>query len=362
MSTGEANLRKAAVLVRTLDADSAAALLAQLSPAEAARIRAAIRALGPVDPNEQTSVLAEFRRARPVGTNPVGRGVELALSNKGGDLAAATTPPAAGGKQKRFEFLENAPTSVLVSHLAREHAQTIAVVLAHLAPGHAAEVLAALPENCQIETIERLSTLGDTDSESVAVLESELAAWVEKRMRGRARRGGRQGVLADILAAADAKTRAALGRKIAPPSVAKPAPATSPRDNNVIEKQKPILESSGIVPRPIDRPDARRQPVVDRVSVPGIEFEHLVYLDDASLTAVLQSVDANVLALALAGSSDRLIDRICARMPKAVARAFQREVRRLGPTRLSDVEAAQRLVADFAAQRLAQRRASANWA
>jgi flagellar motor switch protein FliG len=82
----------------------------------------------------------------------------------------------------------------------------------------------------------------------------------------------------------------------------------------------------------------------------------LIHLDDRTLANVLREVDANALALALAGSDDVLVDRICDQMPKRMAKTFRRELRRLGPTRLSDVEAAQRLVAHHAALQLAQRR------
>jgi CelD/BcsL family acetyltransferase involved in cellulose biosynthesis len=115
-------------------------------------------------------------------------------------------------------------------------------------------------------------------------------------------------------------------------------------------------------PSPGARPlPARHSPRVPtprpvRPPLPRIEFDQLNQLDDRTLASVLKATDANVLALALAGSREELIDRICAQMPARTARAFRRELHRLGPTRLSDVEAAQRVVAEVAAQLLAQRR------
>ena len=73
---------------------------------------------------------------------------------------------------------------------------------------------------------------------------------------------------------------------------------------------------------------------------------------------MLGAADPNVLALALAGSGDELVDRICEQMPKRIAKAFRRELRKLGPTRLSDVEAAQRAIAELAAQQLTERQAT----
>ncbi|HVT29159.1 MAG TPA: hypothetical protein VHE81_14180, partial [Lacipirellulaceae bacterium] len=64
MATIDANLRKAAVFLRSLDTDTAAMMLGQLSADEAAAIRRAMRALGPVDAEEQADVVAELCRAR----------------------------------------------------------------------------------------------------------------------------------------------------------------------------------------------------------------------------------------------------------------------------------------------------------
>ena len=361
MTNTASNLRKAAVLIRSLDAESAAGLLAQLSPAEAASVRQAIRALGPIDPDEQADILAEFRRVQPMAAQSARGGVELSLSKPADDagLPPGVKQQSNGGNEKRFDFLENAPTSVLVSHLSREHAQTIAVVLSHLAPAHAAEVLAALPQKLQADTIERLCVLGETDSASVAVLESELATWLAKRVGGRAERGQRRDTMAAILAAADPKTRTALLQTVRSHKLAvadQGPPAIARKEKTTIKASKSVRRSSN---RTALRTDGRYEPQSPAPSprpLPRIDFDHLIHLDDRTLAAVLHNVDATALALALAGSSDELVDRICNQMPKGPARAFQREVRRLGPTRLSDVEAAQRLVVRVAAQQLAQRR------
>ena len=199
------------MLLRSLDADTAAIMLAQLSPEEAASIRGAIRALGPVDPDEQADVLAEFRRTRPAAA---AHAVEWRRAGALVACSAATTSARGHRASKQrvrppngSSFWHNASTSALVPFLAREHAQTIAVVLSHLAPARAAAVLAELPEKLQADTIERLSALGETDPESVTVLERELAAWLATRGDDRGTIARRRETVTTILAAADAKTR-----------------------------------------------------------------------------------------------------------------------------------------------------------
>jgi flagellar motor switch protein FliG len=367
-----ANIRKAAVLLRSLDADTATMMLSQLSRAEAATIRVALRDLGPLDQEEQADVAAEFRRVRPmVGENAVGA-VELSLSSD------ATTEASDPNKlkeplrsTKRFDFLVGASTNAVVAVLVREQAQTVAVVLAHLAPERAASILAALPEKLQADTVERLSVLGETDPESVTVIERELAVWLATRTGDRGTMARRRESVTRILAATDPKTRRSIvsnlrlrGRLIAtdiaplehtdeklqtkPQNL--PLRMSSMQPAEVHSALKSHLISDKATARPLQTPPTRT------IAQPRVEFDQLVHFDTAALSAVLREVDANVLALALAGSHDELVDRITSQMPKRIARVFRRELRKLGPTKLSDVAGAQQIVADAAARYLMRRR------
>jgi flagellar motor switch protein FliG len=365
MMNVDPNLRKAAVLLRSLDADTATVMLGRLSAEEAAKIRAAMRAVGQVESGEQADVMAELRGTRPTKQYASDAGdVELALSSSfsdetyGGRGAFSAVANGAAGDSKRFEFLENAPTHALVPHLAREHAQTIAVVLSQLPPERAAAVLAALPQKVQAETVERLSTLGETDPECVSALKRELETWAAQRDGLRAGNGRRRDTMAAILAAADAKSRgqilsnmkdhkAALAKQFSPRQMERPVPAATIARSPV---EKAFVAAADA---PIRQPVAMPAPRVE-VRLPRISFDDLAEVDSRTLSAVLRQVDANVLALALAGSREELVDRICEQMPKRTAREFRRQLRRLGPTRLSDVEGAQRAVAQIAARQLSE--------
>jgi flagellar motor switch protein FliG len=373
MSNIDPHLRKAAVLLRSLDSDTATLMLSQLSAEEAAALRAAMRAVGSVENDEQAEVMAELRSdrvAKRVAKNAAHpAAVELELSSSFASNAYREESVTGGAASnaavsaKRFEFLENAPVSALVAHLAREHAQTIAVVLAHLAPERAAAVLAALPPKVQSETVERLSILGDTDPEYVGVVERELAAWAAKRDGTRGADGRRRDTMAAILAAADAKSRNQILSSMKDHKAAVTSQFAAPRREPRTIIQTRVSRSQ--IKRPVERkapepvvPAAPRAtaPPVPELQLPRIGFDDLTRLDARMLSAVLRQVDADLLALALAGSHEELVDRICDQMPKQTAREFRRQLRRLGPTRLSDVEAAQRAVAVVAARLLAERR------
>jgi flagellar motor switch protein FliG len=385
MTNSSSNLRKAAILLRSLDGETAATLLAQLSAGEAAALRAAIRELGPLDPEEQADVAAEFRREKPMASEPPGRGVELAISSADDALASANSIASHRTSNKRFEFLELAPANKIASCLAREHAQTIAVVLSQLTPERAITILAALPERIQAETMERLSNLGETDAEVVTVLERELADWLKKRGAETTNRRRGRNAVASILAAADAQTRstivanlkirnATLADEIEPTKQESAPTGRTPQSDeyrivrSIARRQQVNTQLRSLLPlkaelaERADALPASESPHSDRprmtahASLPRIDFDQLVHLDTRMVARLLAVADPTVLALALAGSNDELVDRFCEQMPKRIAKAFRRKLRRMGPTRLSDVEAAQRVVAEIAAQQLAERR------
>ena len=396
MTNTSQHIRKAAVLIRSLDAETAARLLAQLPPDEAAALRAAVAALGSFEPDEQADVAAEMRRSMHMGGGNAPDGVELQLTTTADEYGASndysvavqrSTAPPTGPIEKsratsgRFEFLEQAPIATLVRYLSREHVQTIAVVLSYLSPARAAAVLGALPSRQQADTLERLSVLGETDADSVKVVEQELAAWVSAQSSHR--RGPRSGGAANaILAAADMATRAGILANLkthkrhlaeqfgdpqpshstshkAPPKTEAPAVARTPPTKQLGTQIDSLRMTRAALAEGrtwnIPKPRGFSPPVERSVApLPRLQFDELVWLDTATLTAVVQEVDPKMLMLALVGSADELVERIAGLMPRKTAKAFRKQLRKLGPTRLSDVEAAQQAVARAAANRTAR--------
>jgi flagellar motor switch protein FliG len=349
MTATNANLRKAAILIRSLDVDAAAALLAQLSPAEAREVREAIQTLGTVDDDERADVSAEFRRIGPLATEDPRRGVELDLSSD--SSAAAWRDAAPHANARPFEFLEQAKVESLVPYLAREHAQTVAVVLAYLVPARAAQLLAALPEKLQVDALDRLSVLGDTDPSSLEVLERELADWVRRQQATRTRPTQRTDTVAAILAAAGQTARSEILANLAKHNhrlAHQVAPALPQRKPEPLAMPEPaLMPELAEIPQPV---------AVVAPRLPRLHIDDLARFDRSALTAVLRAVDSQVLVLALVGASEELTNRITDEMPAKVAKAFRKNLNCLGPTRLRDVEAAQVEVTSVAARILHARR------
>ena len=60
------------------------------------------------------------------------------------------------------------------------------------------------------------------------------------------------------------------------------------------------------------------------------------------------------LVLALAGASEEMVNHFTGKLTKKVSRAIRRRIQQLGPTRLSDMEAAQQAIVSRAARQLAR--------
>ncbi len=70
-------VRKAAILIASLDPQTADVLIEQMPPEQAAAVRAAIDTLGPVSPDEQQATIEEFFRIGPLVPEKSPPGIEL---------------------------------------------------------------------------------------------------------------------------------------------------------------------------------------------------------------------------------------------------------------------------------------------
>lgn len=203
-------LRKAAILVSTIDVRTGDSLLEQMGEAQANLVRAAVLELDDISESERESVLEEFLSSRPHRRDDAGSGVEIdaelarkfASSAKApaavirhpqdnpmeshidGSQKTATRSEAAAGEGRSnepagsshaaFQFLRDAEISRLVECLRKEHPQTIAVVVSHLAPEQAAQLFPAWPPSLRMEVMRRMERLDQTDPEVLRDIEQGL--------------------------------------------------------------------------------------------------------------------------------------------------------------------------------------------
>lgn len=310
-------LRKAAVLISALDDRTADALLEQMGPDQAAKVRSALVELDDIPAAEQQAVLAEFMRQQGGQSAEDTDDVSLELRS-----ALEATPPA---KPAEATPAEISPLAFLVNvsplHLARvlrnEQPQTVAVVVANLPPEPAAELLEKLPSTLATESLERLGWLETPTAQVLA----DVARWLQQQLGpAAANTAGRES-----LAHHNAVLAALQGR----------------RERSKVAGAEPtiLLQRYRLEP-------ARSAPTI----AAEVEFDELAQLDAEDLRRVLAAADPQLVLLALTGADERLVARIFRTLPARDAAVLRQRLEHPGPIRLREIEQAQRELAAVAAR------------
>jgi len=211
-----------------------------------------------------------------------------------------------------FDFLRDMSPQELAACLNAEHPQTLAVILAHLPSDKAAAVLAVLGEDKQVEVACRLVDLGQIDAEIVAEIERTLSSRLSGG-GGDAQAFGGMTVVAQILHHAGYAT------------------------------EKTVIEAL----------EDRRPTVAEGIRRRLFVFEDLARMPAGQLRQALSGFEYDELAVALRTAGKELSKKLLSCLPTRAAKRVRREMSRIGPVRLSDVEAAQQRVVD-AVRRLAE--------
>jgi flagellar motor switch protein FliG len=289
MDTDRTHLRKAAVLIASLDQPTADALLEQLEPGQAEVVRRMVAALDEIDPAEQEAVIGQFL------------GKELAAKPQ---AAARSGPP--------FRFLHEARCEQLLPFLEHEHPQTVAVVISHLPPDRAAQLIYALPPALQADVLRRLVDLEETDPEILREVEQGLEERIARHVQSQRRRVAGLSALVNILEAADPRLQQTL--------------------RNNLTHHAPQLA----------------QLLPERSSLGT--FDDLDRFDDATLARLLEAAGAQTTTLALAGAREPLVGRVLSLLPAEEAESLKLAWSQMGPTPLSDLEDAQEELLELARQ------------
>jgi flagellar motor switch protein FliG len=302
--------RKAALLLVSVGQERAARIVQALNEDEVDQVMTEIANLGPIDEPIVNQVMKEFvAQAQLQGRVPQG-GVEVAkglLSEALGSVAKAEAVMSRiGGTPvgSHFRALTALDSTVAASVLAREHPQTIALVMSKLPADRALAMLRELPEATRGEVAYRIATLSPPSPETLKAVETGLERRILSAARSQRLRADSDPVkpLVEILARADAETeRTLLGR--------------------IDEVDPPLAQ------------DIRQR---------LFTIEDLVKLEDKALQLLLRQVDTKELAMALKGTTEIVKERITTNLSERAGENLNVEMEMLGPQRLSDVEKARK--------------------
>ena len=304
-------VRKAAILLLTLDKPLAAEVLSQMPRNLVELVSLEIAKTEDITVDEQESVLREF----------TGIAKQRSITERGGfevanDLLQQSLGAEGAGEilenvrqsmsSVPFGFLQKAGAENLLTFIVEEHPQTIALIMSHLPPQLSAEVLSGLPSNKQLEVIRRVANMEQTSPEVVRDVEASLEKRMTSTFNQQMEKAGGVPMVAQILNVTDRMTN------------------------------KGILES-------LEQEDSE---LVDEIRRLMFVFDDLLKLDDKAIQSLLKEVDNNQWAIALKGASEEIRQKVLGNLSQRAAELLKEEMEYLGPVRVSDVEATQQLIVD----------------
>lgn len=347
-------IRRAAILIASLDEPLAERLLAELPPIEAARVLAEAESLEALDPEEQEDVLAEFRRlsrGRSAGTTG---GVEFEYSGSDHVSSAAgrATDSGSAPAAEPAKHLSDVDAAGMAELLAAEHPQIVAAALSRLGDDQSAAVFAALPVEVQAQTLERLAALAPADEEAVLEVESQLQHRMQQRREHQARSAAGAELVKKILSRTPTAHRTYLlermaARDAAPPDVES---ALSPVVRRRVDPPQatandPVAQQALNLAAAVRRAQATGAYQAPTASDHSDELEAL---SDEALVASLRAADEPTVLRALAASGENFLRRVTSMLPRKQAKQLRRMLRDLGPTRLADLHDAQQRLLELA--------------
>ena len=310
MATDVAELngtQKVAILLMAVGKERAGKILKNMRESEVADVAAEIARLPTVPAHVVDGVLQEFRDMAQAKVNIATGGLDFARAMLEESLGATKAFEimdllAAQIVEAPFEFLRNTDPRQVLSFIADEHPQTIALVLAHMLPDHAAMVLGSLPEATQRDVAVRIAMMDRTAPDVIErveqILERKLSSILQNTDYSEA--GGVES-LVGILNRADRGT------------------------------ERLILEGL----------ELSNEELADEVRQLMFVFEDITTLDDRSVQLILRQVDNKDLAVALKGVQSSVKDKIKANISERAGEALMEDISLMGPVRLKDVETAQ---------------------
>jgi len=299
----------AAILLMLLDESEAATILKQLGPEEVRQLAKAMFDTANASEQQIGQALDRFvTRSRDVSALAIGADTRIrtvineAVGNVRADNILASVAPQRSAAS--LEMLRWMDVDAISGLLASEHPQVGALILSVLVPDVAARAIETLDEVLQADLVLRAAMLTSVPAAAIEDLEA-------------------------VLASANVD-----GQRVAKQTIG------GPSDVAKIMKK---------MPKQLSERTLRSLKKHDRVLAQTIEeemfiFENLRDLDKKSLSAVLRSVDAAQLAIALKGADEEMVDMCLATMSQRAAETIRDEMTEMTMVKRADVDDAQKSV------------------
>lgn len=303
------DIQKAAVLLTALPEEEAAEVLSRLDARQVELVSIEIARMRGVSSDQQEQVILQFADSSPDATSDTGgidRAKSLVQRALGSKAAGALDNIRQSIEEVPFAFLRNVDSQNILTYVADEHPQTIALVLSHLPAPAGAAILAGLQPERQISVVQRIAHMGQTSPDIIKEVEMGLERRMASVMSQSFENAGGVEAVAEILNVSERST------------------------------ERQLLENLGH-----EDPD-----LVEEIRRLMFVFEDINKFSNKDIQAVLKNVDNSQWGLALKGASQPLRDKIFANMSSRAADMLREEMQYLGAVKLSAVEAKQQEIVD----------------
>lgn len=304
---------QAAVLLLMMGEERAARILQHVDFDAVEKIGVAMAAIKKVDSGDAYMVCQRFREEvnshTPLGIGVPGYMRNLLVNTMGKQTGSTLADRLLGDDSPReLDSLRWMEPETILHILQDEHPQIIAITLAHLDQGQAAKIVARLPADLQEDVLFRIATMDKIPEAAMTQLQNTLKAKLDVSANFKTKSVNGASTAAGILNGLDSDTEAR------------------------------ILETLA------KSDETMRQRLEDLMFV----FSNLAELDNKAMQLLLREVTSDQLAIALKGADEVVRDKVFSNMSKRAKELLVEDIESRGPTKLSDVEDAQKGIIEVA--------------
>jgi len=300
MAINLSNKEKVAILLLNLGPEMAADILGNFGEAEIAEISDIIGRMRNVGNDVSMSVLNDFK-----GEYQSWRQSEEII-----DVIKDHRPSIIP-----FRYFKHLTSDEILSILAGEHNQLVALILSYLEPQQSADVVGSLPEELRLDVLNKMATsipppvqiikqIDELLETKVVSLGDRLDTPNERKFRA----------IAEILNRSDSVTEKTIMQRI--------------KEEN---------------------PD-----IAQEIKTLMFVFEDLAIVEDKALRQMLSETETGTIAMSLKTASKQVTEKIFNNMSKRMGAMVKEEQQILGPKPLAEVEAAQKVIVDALSRMEAQ--------
>jgi flagellar motor switch protein FliG len=303
----------AALLLLAVGQERASTVLKNMGPKEVQIVGTTMAALGPISSEMVDLVLEDFIT---VVKDETGLGLDsdnyirnMLTDALGEDKAGSIIDRILlGGNSTGIEQLKWMDIRSIADLIRVEHPQIIAIILSLLDADQSAEVLEVLPESMRSDIIMRIATMEGVQPQAI----KELDEMMEKQLTG-----------------SDSVQSSNVG------GVDSAANILNFLDVGLGDEMMEVINES----------DAElAQQIQDKMFV----FADLTSVDDRGIQTLLREVSTDQLLIALRGVNETLKEKIFGNMSKRAAEMLRDDLEAAAPTKLSEVEQAQKDILSIA--------------